>query len=159
MKQQLMALAALCAGAGAVHAQAVMPSDVMFADGVVAASLSGQPGDPAEGKLVMASRGLGNCVACHEVTALAEFPFHGNVGPTLDGVADRWTEEELRGIVTDAKQMFDGTMMPSFYKNAGYIRPGNDYTGKAAKPEDLTPMLSAQQVEDVVAYLMTLKEN
>ena len=54
-----------------------------------------------------------------------------------------------------AKQ--DGTFMPAFYKTTGFIRPGDAYTGKAA-PEDLPPILSAQQIEDVVAYLLTLKE-
>ena len=53
--------------------------------------------------------------------------------------------------------MFDGTMMPSFYKTSGFVRPGDAYTGKAA-PADLPPLLTAQQIEDVVAFLMTLKE-
>ena len=53
--------------------------------------------------------------------------------------------------------MFDGTVMPAFYKTTGYIRPGNAYTGKAAEGE-LPPILDAQQVEDVLAYLLTLKE-
>lgn len=159
MKRHLMSLAALLVGAGAVHAQMVMPADVKFVDGVVNASLSGESGDAEEGRLVMVTRGLGNCIACHQVTELDEFPFHGEVGPALDGAADRWTEEELRGIVADAKKMFDGTMMPSFYKRSGYIRPGNGYSGKAATPEELSTLLSAQQVEDVVAYLMTLKDN
>ncbi len=106
----------------------------------------------------MTTRGLGNCIACHEVTALLDFPFHGEVGPTLDGVADRWDEADLRGIVSNAKMMFDGTMMPAFYKKSGFIRPGNAYTGKAAKESDLSTLLTAQQIEDVVAYLMTLKE-
>ncbi len=159
MKQHLMALAVLLSGTAAVHAQTVMPADVKFQDGAVNTSLSGEPGDPEEGRLVMVTRGLGNCIACHEVTKLKEFPFHGEVGPSLDGVGDRWTEEELRGIVADAKQMFEGSMMPSFYKRSGYIRPGNGFSGKAAAPEELSTLLSAQQIEDVVAYLMTLKDN
>jgi sulfur-oxidizing protein SoxX len=79
------------------------------------------------------------------------------VGPELDGVADRWTEAELRGIVANAKEMFPETIMPSFYKTSGFVRPGNAYTGKAAEGE-LEPLLNAQQIEDVVAYLLTLKE-
>ncbi len=70
--------------------------------------------------------------------------------------ADRWNEAQLRGIVANAKKTFDGTIMPSFYKTSGFIRPGDGYTGKAAE-ETLSPMLSAQQIEDVVAFLMTLK--
>ena len=78
-------------------------------------------------------------------------------GPMLDGVADRWSEAEIRGIVANAKVMFPDSMMPSFYKTTGYIRPGNGFTGKAADGE-LPPLLTAQQVEDVVAFLLTLKE-
>ncbi|HAG25447.1 MAG TPA: sulfur oxidation c-type cytochrome SoxX, partial [Rhodobacter sp.] len=83
--------------------------------------------------------------------------FQGNVGPALDGVGSRWSEAELRGIVSNAKMMFDGTVMPSFYKTEGYTRLGDAYTGKAPKG-DVPPILSAQQIEDVVAYLLTLKE-
>jgi sulfur-oxidizing protein SoxX len=52
--------------------------------------------------------------------------------------------------------MFEGSMMPSFYKVDGFIRPGDDYTGDAAK--EIKPILTAQQIEDVVAFLATLKE-
>ena len=115
--------------------------------------------DPANGRVIMSSRSLGNCIACHMTTDLIEFPFHGNVGPTLDGVADRWGEAELRGIVANAKLTFADSVMPSFYKTEGYIRPGDAYTGKAAPESGLSTLLTAQQVEDVVAYLMTLKES
>jgi sulfur-oxidizing protein SoxX len=100
---------------------------------------------------------LGNCVACHTVGALPEVQFPGDIAPPLDGVADRWTEAELRGIVANAKMTFDGSFMPAFYKTEGFIRPGGGYTGRA--PEgDLPPILTGQQIEDVVAYLLTLKE-
>ena len=102
-------------------------------------------------------RGAGNCIACHQVSALDHLPFHGEIGPTLDGAADRWTEAELRGIVANAKIMFEGTMMPSFYKTEGFTRLGNAYTGKAHEG-DVEPLLTALEVEDVVAYLMTLKD-
>ncbi|MDJ0825983.1 MAG: sulfur oxidation c-type cytochrome SoxX [Rhodobacter sp.] len=103
------------------------------------------------------NKGAGNCIACHAVTDLNDLPFHGEIGPTLDGVADRWTEAELRGIIANAKIMFEDTMMPSFYKTDGFIRIGNAYTGKALEGE-AAPLLTAQEIEDVVAYLMTLKE-
>ena len=63
----------------------------------------------------------------------------------------------MRGIIANAKEMFPDTMMPSFYKTTGFIRPGNGFSGKAAEGE-LDPLLTGQQVENVVAYLMTLKE-
>ena len=84
--------------------------------------------------------------------------WHGNVGPSLDGVADRWEEADLRGLVVNAKNIFDGTIMPAFYKSSGYIRPGEGFSTKPAS-EPLPPLLTAEQVEDVIAYLMTLKEN
>ncbi|SEO06842.1 sulfur oxidation c-type cytochrome SoxX [Palleronia pelagia] len=134
------------------------PSDVVYDEyGSVAESLTGAAGDPVKGADVMANRGLGNCVACHLVSDLDEVPFHGEVGPALDGVADRWTEADLRGIVANAKMVFPGTIMPAFYKNEGYTRPGDAFTGNAADGP-LDPLLTAEQVEDVVAYLMTLKE-
>ncbi|WP_347312292.1 sulfur oxidation c-type cytochrome SoxX [Defluviimonas sp. SAOS-178_SWC] len=133
------------------------PAAVTFKGGAVAQSLTGAAGDPAEGAKVMSNRALGNCVACHTVSAMPDVAFQGNVGPSLDGAAGRWEEAQLRGIVSDAKMTFDGTIMPSFYKTGPYIRPGDAFTGKAAEGE-LPPLLTAQQIEDVVAYLMTLKE-
>ncbi|NDV48509.1 sulfur oxidation c-type cytochrome SoxX [Salipiger sp. PrR003] len=145
--------------ASAVLADTTAPDDVSFTEyGEVEASLSGTAGDPAKGAEIMTTRSKGNCVACHAVTALADAPFHGEVGPTLDDVGGYRSEAELRGIVANAKKMFDGTVMPAFYKTSGFIRPGDGYTGKAA-PDDLPPILSAQEVEDVVAFLMTLQDS
>ncbi len=142
--------------ATAANADTVAPKDVVFEDGAVAASLSGAAGNAQEGAKIM-NKGAGNCIACHEVSDLSNLPFHGEIGPPLDGAADRWSEAELRGIVANAKVMFEGTMMPSFYKTDGFVRLGDAYTGKAHEGE-VAPLLSAQQIEDVVAYLMTLKE-
>lgn len=132
------------------------PDDVVFKDGEVAQSLTGKPGDPVEGEKVYATKSLGNCIACHKITKLSQYPFPGNIGPVLDGVGETYNQAQLRAIVTNAHKVFDGTVMPAFYKTSGFIRPGDHYTGKAA-PEDLKPILSAQQVEDVVAFLQTLK--
>lgn len=158
MKRTFVAAAAVIVGCMPAFAEVVAPANVTYEDGAVAQSLTGQAGDPATGKAIMTDRGLGNCVACHAVTALSDAPFHGEVGPSLDGAGERWSEAELRGIVANAKNMFEGTVMPAFYKDSGFIRVGDGYTGKAAKPEDVTPILTAQQIEDVVAFLATLKE-
>lgn len=157
-RKALLVLGVTASLATAGYAADVAPNDVVYDDyGSIEASLTGVAGDAAAGEKVMTTRALGNCIACHQVTALEEFPFHGEVGPSLDGVADRWSEAELRGIVANAKITFDGTIMPSFYKTGPFIRPGDAFTGKAAQGE-LPPLLTAQQIEDVVAYLMTLTE-
>lgn len=158
MRVCLIAGAVFAASAFGVGAGEIAPAEVSFEDGAVAQSLTGVAGDPAAGREVVGNKSLGNCVACHEVTDLADVPFHGEIGPMLDGAGDRWSEAELRGIVANAKIMFEDSMMPSFYKVDGFIRPGDAYTGKAADPATFAPLLSAQQIEDVVAYLSTLKE-
>lgn len=159
MKRTNFALLALTVSAFAATAGEIAPTQVAYEDGAVAQSLSGTPGDAARGREIVGSKKLGNCVACHQVSDLAEeVPFHGEIGPMLDGAGERWSEAQLRGIVANAKMMFEDSMMPSFYKTEGFIRPGDGYTGKAADEGSLTPLLDAQQIEDVVAYLVTLTE-
>lgn len=142
------AVCALMIGAAAANAEELVSYEIV--DGTIPASLTGQPGDPAAGRKVLFDRKLGNCLACHMVSDLEDQPFHGEVGPPLDGVADRWDEATLRMLIVNAKQVYDGTIMPSFYKNSGFVRIATQFEGK--------PILTAQQVEDVVAYLMTLKD-
>lgn len=156
LKGTIAALAIAAATGGPALAAEIAPTDVVFEDGAITQSLSGGAGDVENGAILM-NKGSGNCIACHQVTALEHLPFHGDVGPSLDGAADRWTEGELRGIVANAKEWFPDTMMPSFYRTEGYVRPGNAYTGKAVEGE-VKPLLTAQEIEDVVAFLMTLKE-
>jgi sulfur-oxidizing protein SoxX len=158
MKRIVTTVAGLAFVAGMATAQEVAPLDVAFDDyGSVAISLSGAAGDATNGIAVMTNRGKGNCIACHQVTALADYPFQGNVGPSLDGAASRWDEAQLRGIVANAKMTFPDSVMPSFYKGTGYIRPGDAFTGKAGT-EPLPSLLTAQEIEDVVAFLLTLTD-
>ena len=118
---------------------------------MVEQSLTGVAGNPGEGAKVLASRSLGNCLACHAAEPLADEQFHGDVAPPLDGVADRWSSAELRAIVINAKHVFtEETVMPAFYSLDVGVKVRNDLVGKT--------ILTAQQVEDVVAYLETLKE-
>lgn len=148
--------AALCAAALVMSAQHawsddVAPGDVSIQDMAIAAALTGTPGNAEEGAKILVNRSLGNCLACHQVQALSQEQFHGDVAPPLDGVADRWKPEELRAIVVDAKKVFsDESMMPGFYSLDVGINVREDLVGKT--------ILTAQQVEDVVAYLTTLKE-
>ncbi|MGM0584183.1 MAG: sulfur oxidation c-type cytochrome SoxX [Pseudomonadota bacterium] len=159
------ALVALAGAAALVAAAAqaetlVKPTEVAFDDyGAVETPLTDEAGDPDRGKTVMVTKSVGNCISCHAAEALSDAPWHGEVGPALDGAGDRWTEAELRGIVVNAKKMFPGSVMPSFYRTTDFIRVGDAFTGKAhPDPENVDPLLSAQQVEDVVAFLKTLKE-
>ncbi len=156
MERKYLMILALAASTGAASAAEVAPSDVAYVDGAVESSLTGVAGDAANGRKIVGNKGLGNCIACHQVSDLADVPFQGNIAPMLDGAGERWSEADLRGIVTNAKMTFDESLMPSFYKVDGFIRPGNAYTGKAAD-DSFGPLLSAQQIEDVVAYLTTLK--
>ena len=135
---------------GAASAAEVAPNDVSFEDGAVSASLTGASGNPADGRKWFVNRKLGNCLACHENSDTKEELFHGEVGPVLDGAGERWSEAELRGIVVNAKNTFEDTIMPSFYNVDRAYRPLEQFDGKS--------ILNAQQVEDIVAYLLTLKE-
>ncbi|WP_127559235.1 sulfur oxidation c-type cytochrome SoxX [Nioella ostreopsis] len=148
-------LTALAAGvlmvAAPAFADEVAQADVVFGEyGEVEASLTGVPGDAAAGREVFINRRLGNCLACHENSDMADQPFHGEVGPVLDGVGDRWSEADLRGIIVNSKNVFPDTIMPAFYVSEGFINVREDLAGQS--------ILTAQQVEDVVAYLMTLQE-
>ena len=112
-------------------------------------SLTGKPGDPAKGRQVAINRKLGNCLACHKMP-IPEQQFHGEVGPDLNGVGSRYKVGELRLRVVNSKILNEGTIMPAFYRSDGYHRVLKNFKGKT--------IISAQEVEDVIAYLVTLKE-
>ena len=151
MKLTTITFVAGAALASFATAETVAPADVQFDEyGAVAASLTGVAGDAANGRKVFMNRKKGNCLACHVNDDMSEQSFHGEVGPELNGVADRWETAELRGIVVNAKKMFDGTIMPAFYRDAGFNRTLKKFDGKS--------ILSAQEVEDLLAYISTLKE-
>jgi sulfur-oxidizing protein SoxX len=111
-------------------------------------SLTGKPGDPVKGREVAIDRRKGNCLSCHKMP-VPEQPFHGAIGPPLTGVGARYSAEQLRLRIVDAKMFNPHTIMPSFYKVDGFHRPLEKFAGK--------PILSAQEVEDVIAYLGTIK--
>lgn len=136
---------------GAALAAGTAPDQVKIEDGEVAASLTGKPGDPKAGREWYAGRKLGNCLACHATTDLKELPFHGEVGPTMDGVADRYEEPVLRAILVNSKSVLgEDTIMPGFYTHKAGARVADKFQG--------TTILQPQQVEDIIAYLKTLKE-
>ena len=126
------------------------PNKVPFKDDRVAVSLTGMAGNPEKGAEVFTNKKLGNCLACHENSAMKTQLFQGDVGPSLDGIGRRRNPEELRAIVSNSKEVFGpDTVMPGFYSLKVGVDVRKDLVGKT--------ILSAQQVEDVVAYLSTLK--
>ncbi|HEX2655009.1 MAG TPA: sulfur oxidation c-type cytochrome SoxX [Xanthobacteraceae bacterium] len=146
MRRSLAALLATCFLATGAHAQNLIALDIV--NDSLPKSLTGAPGNADAGKKVFLTRTLGNCLACHQVTSLKSEEFHGEFGPPLDGVAGRYTEAQLRLIVADPKRIFPDTVMPAFYKNDGLNRVRPEFVGK--------PILTAAQIEDVVAFLKTL---
>lgn len=135
------------AGMFAGSAQSQEMANVNIVDGTIPQSLTGVPGDPANGRKVAIHRKKGNCLACHEMP-IPEQQFHGKTGPALHGVGANLSEAELRMRMVDSKVINPDTMMPSFYKT--------DFHRVLPKFEGKT-ILTAQEVEDVIAYLKTLK--
>ncbi len=111
--------------------------------------LTDEKGNASRGRALVIANDKGNCLACH-VLPVDEEPFHGDLGPDLSHVASRLSEAELRLRVVDEKQINPLSIMPGYYRDPSLFNlVANEYTGKT--------LLSAQEVEDVVAYLVTLK--
>jgi L-cysteine S-thiosulfotransferase len=122
--------------------------DYRIANGAISEPLTDQPGDPERGRRIVLDRDAGDCIVCHAMP-LPQRQFHGAVGPPLDGVGSRYTAGQLRLRLVDPKAINPETVMPAYYKVEGLHRVLARYRSK--------PMLTAQQVEDVVAYLLMLK--
>jgi sulfur-oxidizing protein SoxX len=117
-------------------------------DNSIPKSLTGKAGDPANGRKLAINRKKGNCLACH-VMPIPEQQFHGETAPSLYGVGKRLSEGELRLQLVNSKVTNESTLMPSFYRTYGFNKVLKKFQGKS--------ILEAQDVEDIVAYLMTLK--
>jgi sulfur-oxidizing protein SoxX len=115
----------------------------------IPASLTGQPGDPAKGRAIVADRTVGLCVLCHS-GPFPEVPLQGNLAPSLAGAGARNTAGQLRLRLVNPARLVPDTIMPAYYRLDGLQRVARAYDGKT--------ILTAGQIEDVVAYLVTLKE-
>lgn len=112
-------------------------------------ALNGLKGNALRGRQLAIDQDKGNCLSCHHLPIPEEI-FHGDVGPDLHGVASRLTQGQIRLRIVDEKIINPLTIMPGYYRDPEKLRlVANEYYGKT--------MLSAQEIEDVVAYLMTLK--
>jgi sulfur-oxidizing protein SoxX len=113
----------------------------------IPASLTGAQGDPARGRAIVANRQVGLCLLCH-TGPFPEERFQGNLAPDLREAA-RLSEAEIRLRLVDPARVNPKTIMPAYYRAEGLTNVAPAYRGK--------PVLSAEQIEDVVAYLVTLK--
>lgn len=115
----------------------------------IPASLTGSPGDPARGRAIVVNRQVGLCLLCHS-GPFPEERFQGTIAPDLAGSGTRWSEGQLRLRLVDGTRLNPNTLMPSYYRVDHLTRVGDAWRGK--------PILSAAQIEDVVAFLSTLRE-
>jgi sulfur-oxidizing protein SoxX len=118
-------------------------------DDAIPASLTGAAGDPADGRAIVLDRRLGACLLCH-TGPFPEERFQGTLAPDLSGAGSRWSAGQLRLRLVDASRLNPGTIMPPYYRVDGLTRVGSAWRGK--------PMLTAAQIEDVVAFLSTLRD-
>ena len=132
----------------AAAAQAQQPPVTVVGD-AIPASLTGEAGDPARGRAIVANRSVGLCLLCHS-GPFPEERFQGTLAPSLAGAGARLGPGQLRLRLVDGARLNPDTIMPSYYRTSGLRRVAKAF-------EDKT-ILTAQQIEDVVAWLATLKE-
>jgi sulfur-oxidizing protein SoxX len=118
------------------------------ADDTIDTPLTDVPGDSARGRAIVVNRQSGLCLLCHS-GPFAEERFQGNMAPDLTGTGARWSEGQLRLRLVDSRRIDPQSIMPSYRRSEGFERVGAAWQGKA--------VLSAQQVEDVVSFLRTLR--
>jgi len=112
-------------------------------------SLTGAKGDPARGRAIVANRQVGLCLLCHS-GPFPEERFQGNLAPDLKGAGSRFSEGQLRLKIVDPGRVTPATIMPAYHRTESLVRVAPAYRGK--------PILSPEQIEDVVAYLTTLRD-
>ena len=134
--------------AAPVAAQEELRTYVIVRD-AIPDSLTGKPGDAERGRAIVANRTVGLCLLCH-TGPIPEERFQGTLAPSFAGAGTRWTEGQLRLRMVDAARLNADTIMPSYYRLDRLQRVAKGFAGK--------PILSAEQIEDVVAYLVTLKD-
>ena len=133
----------------ACYAVGTASGSVAGAQDSIPASLTGARGDPARGRAIVTNRQLGLCLLCHS-GPFPEERFQGNLAPDLAGAGKRWSEGQLRLRIVDSSRINPASIMPAYHRTEGLVRVGPAWRGK--------PILTAEQIEDVVAYLMTLRD-
>ncbi|MFY8064302.1 MAG: sulfur oxidation c-type cytochrome SoxX [Usitatibacteraceae bacterium] len=131
-------------------AAAAQSTPAAIEDGI-SQPLGGLVGDAARGKAIVSNRQQGLCVLCHQLPESIGVPlaFQGNLAPSIAGAGGRWSAAQLRSRIVDSRKLNPTSVMPAYHRTEGLTRVGTAWQQK--------PILDAQQVEDVVAYLVTLK--
>lgn len=146
VRRAAVAIAILVALVSPASAQGLRPYAVV--GDAIPVSLTGTPGDVTRGRALVVDR-TSTCILCHS-GPFPEQRFQGDVAPSLAGTGKRWSEGEIRLRLVDASRLNAATVMPSYYRIDGLDRVGRTWQGK--------PILTAEQIEDIVAYLVTLRE-
>ena len=153
-RSRLAVAAAVAAGLASATVQADVPTGgeslrpYTVVGDAIPVPLTGMPGDAARGKAIFVSRQTGLCLLCH-AAPLPEEKFQGTIGPDLKGVGSRYTEGQLRLRIVDSSLIDPETIMPAYYRLDGLERVAPAFRGKT--------VLTAQQIEDVVAFVKTLR--
>ena len=149
MRQWFMALG-LLVGGGVVAVAAIGAPIVAYrvVDDGIPVALTEQQGDVARGRDIAANRQTGMCPLCHHLPSNSD-RFQGDIATSLAGTGARWTTSQLRLRIVDPRRVNADSVMPSYYKLNGLTRVGTNWRDK--------PILEAQQIEDVVAWLASLK--
>jgi sulfur-oxidizing protein SoxX len=127
---------------------AAMQAPALVAD-AMPEPLTGVLGDAARGRAIVANRQVGLCLLCH-TGPFPEERFQGNLAPDLTGAGSRWSAGQLRLRLVDARRLNPASIMPPYHQTEGLNRVGTAWQGR--------PILSAQQIEDVLAFLTTLRD-
>jgi sulfur-oxidizing protein SoxX len=153
LSPRLLGGLAACAAIVLLQARAddgrLPPSEVRIVGDGIPQALTAQPGDAARGRAIVTDRSLGLCLLCHS-GPFPEQRFQGDLAPSLAGAGARLTLAQLRLRMVDSSRMNPDTIMPSYYRLEGFNRVAAQWQGKT--------ILSAQQVEDVVAFLASMRE-
>ena len=132
-----------------MNAAAALLAGLVIAGDAIEQPLTREPGDPTRGRAIVTNRQLGLCLLCHS-GPFPEERFQGTIATNLAGAGTRWTEGQLRLRIVDARRLNPESLMPAYGRSDGFNRVGRAWQGKS--------VLDEQQIEDVVAFLRTLKE-
>lgn len=149
VRRLIAAAAVLCVSAMASSAQQTVQETVQKIVGDAMPEPLAAPGDPARGRTIIVDRQKGFCLLCHS-GPFPEQRFMGNLAPNLAGAGSRYDAGQLRLRIANPAKLMPDTIMPSYFVTEGLTRVARPFAGK--------PILDAQQIEDVIAFLLTLKE-